>query len=81
MPSATWPRAVLTRSMAPGPLKRLIKKEVINTLSRKIISGELDKSKPVLIDVFNGVVVVRNEGESHPTIQFLETHNACKPQS
>ena len=45
------------------PLKRLIQKDVINALSRKIISGELDKSKPVLIDVFDGVVVVRNEGE------------------
>ena len=45
------------------PLKRLIQKDVINALSRKIISGELDKSRPVLIDVFDGVVVVRNEGE------------------
>lgn len=43
------------------PLKRLIQKDIINLLSRKIIAGELDKSKPVLIDVFDGVVVVRNE--------------------
>ncbi len=43
------------------PLKRLIQKEIINLLSKKIISGDLDKSKPVLIDVFDGVVVVRNE--------------------
>lgn len=46
------------------PLKRLIQKEIINLLSKKIIAGEIDKSKPVLIDVFDGVVVVRNgEGE------------------
>jgi ATP-dependent Clp protease ATP-binding subunit ClpB len=45
------------------PLKRLIQKDIINLLSKKIISGELDKSKPVLIDVFDGVVVVRNDGE------------------
>ncbi len=45
------------------PLKRLIQKDIINLLSKKIISGELDKSKPVLIDVFDGVVVVRNEAE------------------
>lgn len=45
------------------PLKRLIQKEVINLLSKKIISGELDKSRTVLIDVFDGVVVVRNEGK------------------
>lgn len=45
------------------PLKRLIQKDIINLLSKKIISGELDKSKAVLIDVFDGVVVVRNEAE------------------
>ena len=44
------------------PLKRLIQKDIINLLSRKIIAGEIDKSRPVLIDVFDGVVVVRNEG-------------------
>jgi ATP-dependent Clp protease ATP-binding subunit ClpB len=43
------------------PLKRLIQKEVVNLLSKKIISGEMDKSKLALIDVFDGVVVVRNE--------------------
>jgi ATP-dependent Clp protease ATP-binding subunit ClpB len=45
------------------PLKRLIQKDIINLLSRKIIGGEIDKSKPVLIDVFDGVVVMRNEGK------------------
>ena len=47
------------------PLKRLIQKDIINLLSKKIISGELDKNKPVLIDVFDGVVVVRNDAEHH----------------
>ncbi|HEY9258513.1 ATP-dependent Clp protease ATP-binding subunit, partial [Chitinophaga sp.] len=42
------------------PLKRLIQKEIINLLSKKILGGEIDKSKPVLIDVFDGVVVIRN---------------------
>ena len=45
------------------PLKRLIQKDIINLLSKKIIAGDLDKTKPVLIDVFDGVVVVRNDGE------------------
>lgn len=44
------------------PLKRVIQKDVINLLSKKIIAGEVDKSKPVLIDVFDGVVVIRNNG-------------------
>lgn len=43
------------------PLKRVIQKDVINMLSKKIIAGEIDKNKPVLIDVFDGVVVMRNE--------------------
>lgn len=43
------------------PLKRLIQKEIVNMLSKKIIAGEIDKSKPVIIDVFDGLVVCRNE--------------------
>ena len=43
------------------PLKRVIQKDIINLLSKKIIGGEIDKSKPVLIDVFDGLVVMRNE--------------------
>jgi len=43
------------------PLKRVIQKDIINLLSKKIIGGEIDKSKPVLIDVFDGVVAMRNE--------------------
>ncbi|HEX5555882.1 MAG TPA: ATP-dependent chaperone ClpB [Chitinophagaceae bacterium] len=49
------------------PLKRVIQKQIINLLSKKILSGEIDKSKPVLIDVFDGVVVVRNEAEKGTT--------------
>jgi ATP-dependent Clp protease ATP-binding subunit ClpB len=45
------------------PLKRVIQKEIINLLSKKIIASEIDKSKPVLIDVFDGVVAIRNESE------------------
>jgi ATP-dependent Clp protease ATP-binding subunit ClpB len=43
------------------PLKRLIQKEIVNVLSRKIIAGEIDKTKPVLVDVFDNMVVFRNE--------------------
>lgn len=43
------------------PLKRVIQKDIINLLSKKIIGGEIYKAKPVLIDVFDGVVVMRNE--------------------
>ncbi|MEJ7680568.1 MAG: ATP-dependent chaperone ClpB [Segetibacter sp.] len=43
------------------PLKRLIQKEVINPLSKRILAGDIDKTKPVLVDVFDGVVVFRNQ--------------------
>ena len=43
------------------PLKRLIQKEIVNQLSRRILAGDIDKSKPVLVDVFDNVVVFRNE--------------------
>jgi ATP-dependent Clp protease ATP-binding subunit ClpB len=47
------------------PLKRLIQKEIVNALSRRILAGDVDKSHPVLVDVFDGVVVFRNEVEQH----------------
>lgn len=43
------------------PLKRLIQKDIINLLSKKIIAGEIDRTRPVLVDVFDGTVVIRNE--------------------
>jgi ATP-dependent Clp protease ATP-binding subunit ClpB len=43
------------------PLKRLIQKEIVNQLSKKILGGDIDKSKPVLVDVFDSTVVFRNE--------------------
>ncbi len=56
---------LVTRGFDPQygarPLKRVIQKDIINLLSKKIIAGEIDKTKPVLIDVFDGVVVMRNE--------------------
>ena len=43
------------------PLKRLIQKQIVNQLSKKILAGNIDRSHPVLIDVFDNVVVFRNE--------------------
>ncbi len=44
------------------PLKRLIQREIVNQLSKKILGGTIDKTKPVLVDMFDNVVVFRNEG-------------------
>jgi len=47
--------------MGARPLKRLIQKEIVNALSKKIVAGEIEKGKPVLVDVFDNTVVFRNE--------------------
>lgn len=54
------------------PLKRLIQKEIINQLSRKILAGDIDKVHPVLVDVFDGVVVFRNETNAKPADDLKE---------
>jgi ATP-dependent Clp protease ATP-binding subunit ClpB len=46
------------------PLKRLIQKSIVNPLSKKILAGEIDKNHPVLVDVFDNLVVFRNESNS-----------------
>ncbi|MEI6946530.1 ATP-dependent chaperone ClpB [Paraflavisolibacter sp. H34] len=50
------------------PLKRSIQKEVINGLSKKILAGEIDKNAPVLVDVFENVVVFRNKAPQPHTV-------------
>ena len=49
------------------PLKRLIQKQIVNQLSKKLLAGTIDKTKPVLVDVFDGTVVFRNEATPETT--------------
>jgi ATP-dependent Clp protease ATP-binding subunit ClpB len=42
------------------PIKRLIQKEIVNLLSKKIIAGEINKEKVITLDSFEGKLVVRN---------------------
>lgn len=51
------------------PLKRLIQKEIVNQLSKKILGGDIDKSKPVLVDVFDSTVVFRNENTENVKVK------------
>jgi ATP-dependent Clp protease ATP-binding subunit ClpB len=48
------------------PLKRLIQKQIVNQLSKKILGGDIDRTYPVMVDVFDGTVVFRNE---KPTVK------------
>ncbi|RYG45237.1 MAG: hypothetical protein EOO01_18140, partial [Chitinophagaceae bacterium] len=47
------------------PLKRLIQKEIVNKLSKKILGGTIDKNQTVLVDVFDNNVVFRNGVEEN----------------
>src|SRR5215204_2087868 len=60
------------------PLKRLIQKEIVNTLSRRILAGDIDKSKPVLVDVFDNTVVFRNEENGKPLSKPKEKKSTLK---
>tara|TARA_R110002033_G_scaffold26394_6_gene60501 strand:+ start:118375 stop:120972 length:2598 start_codon:yes stop_codon:yes gene_type:complete len=45
------------------PIKRVIQKEVLNTLSKELLSGKISTDSVVLIDSFNDELVFRNQTE------------------
>ena len=47
------------------PLKRVIQKEIVNTLSKKILGGEVHSDDIIFADVFNGEVVFTNKTEDN----------------
>jgi ATP-dependent Clp protease ATP-binding subunit ClpB len=49
------------------PLKRLIQKEMVNELSKKIISGEINNNQTILIDVINGIIFFKNIDSKNET--------------
>ncbi len=45
------------------PVKRLIQKEVLNNLSKELLSGNIKSDSVVLLDSFDDELVFRNQGE------------------
>ena len=45
------------------PVKRVIQREVLNELSKEILSGKITTDSIVLIDAFDGKLVFRNQTE------------------
>jgi ATP-dependent Clp protease ATP-binding subunit ClpB len=45
------------------PVKRVIQKEVLNELSKEILSGRLTTESIILLDSFNDSLVFRNQGD------------------
>ena len=42
------------------PVKRVIQREVINELSKRILAGKVDKSQPIIIDCENNALSFKN---------------------
>ena len=42
------------------PVKRIMQKKVLNALSKELLAGKIDNTKPVLVDHFDGQIVFRN---------------------
>jgi ATP-dependent Clp protease ATP-binding subunit ClpB len=51
------------------PVKRVIQKQVMNELSKYILSGEIDKTEPVVLDVFDGQIVFRKKIEEEELLE------------
>ena len=45
------------------PVKRVIQKEVLNNLSKEILSGKITTDNIILLDCFNDTLVFRNEND------------------
>ena len=43
------------------PVKRVMQKKVFNALSKELLAGKIDNTKPVLVDHFDGQIVFRNK--------------------
>jgi ATP-dependent Clp protease ATP-binding subunit ClpB len=61
------------------PLKRVIQKEIINELSKKILSGEVEKSGTIRIDSFGeGLVFINPEVHDAPAKEVVEKRGRKK---
>ncbi len=44
------------------PVKRVIQKKLLNALSKELLAGKIDNTKPILVDHFDGKIIFRNLG-------------------
>lgn len=54
------------------PVKRVIQKEVLNELSKALLSNSIDKNDTVVLDVFDGKVVFRKQLETEQVVSFMD---------
>lgn len=53
------------------PVKRVIQKEVLNELSKAILSNSIDKTDTVVLDVFDRKIVFRKQLEKEQVVEFM----------
>jgi ATP-dependent Clp protease ATP-binding subunit ClpB len=51
------------------PVKRVIQREVLNELSKQILANKIDKNAPVVMDVFDDVIVFRKKIEKDHLVE------------
>ena len=44
------------------PVKRVMQKKVLNAMSKALLAGKIDNTKPILVDYFDGEIVFRKPG-------------------
>jgi len=42
------------------PIKRVIQRKILNQLSKDLIAGTVDKTKPIIIDAIDDVIFFKN---------------------
>ena len=43
------------------PVKRVLQKQILNELSKQLLADKIDKTKEIVVDVFDKVIVFRNK--------------------
>ncbi len=51
------------------PVKRVIQKEVLNELSKYLLASKIDRSQPVVLDVFDGQIVFRKRIDEEEVVE------------
>ena len=55
------------------PVKRVIQKKLLNALSKELLAGKIDNTKPILVDHFDGKIVFRNLGGKK---EYISSHQS-----
>jgi ATP-dependent Clp protease ATP-binding subunit ClpB len=58
------------------PIQRVIQKQVMNELSKKLIAGEVDQETPIVLDTFDGKLVFRKPVEETTSANGQEKNGA-----